>query len=89
MNLRISPELYLKALVVGGFDLAYEIGKQFRNESINMNHNPEYTTCEVYMAYADYNDLMELTGTFISGLAEEITSSFIFQYAAAGSNGEI
>ena len=56
LYMRIAPELYLKQLVVGG--LVFEIGKNFRNESIDQTHNPEYTACEFYMAYADYNDLM-------------------------------
>ncbi len=57
--LRISPELYLKMLVIGGLDRVYEIGKQFRNEGIDPTHNPEFTSCEFYMAYADYLDLVK------------------------------
>lgn len=67
LYMRIAPELYLKQLVVGGYDRVYEIGKQFRNEGIDLTHNPEFTTCEFYMAYADYNDLMELTEKMLSG----------------------
>lgn len=65
--MRIAPELYLKELVVGGLDRVYEIGKQFRNEGIDLTHNPEFTTCEFYMAFADYNDLMEITEQMLSG----------------------
>ncbi|GAB2280661.1 hypothetical protein Dimus_015289 [Dionaea muscipula] len=59
LYMRIDPELYLKELVLGGLDRVYEIGKQFRNEGIDLTHNLEFTTCEFYMAFADYNDLME------------------------------
>ncbi|MCI00834.1 lysine-tRNA ligase, partial [Trifolium medium] len=65
--MRIAPELYLKELVVGGLDRVYEIGKQFRNEGIDLTHNPEFTTCEFYMAYMDYNDVMEITEKMLSG----------------------
>lgn len=65
--MRIAPELYLKELVVGGLERVYEIGKQFRNEGIDLTHNPEFTTCEFYMAFADYNDLMEITEQLLSG----------------------
>lgn len=66
LYMRIAPELHLKQLVVGGLDRVYEIGKQFRNEGVDLTHNPEFTTCEFYMAYADYNDLMELTENMLS-----------------------
>lgn len=60
MFLRIAPELYLKQLVIGGLDRVYELGRQFRNEGIDLTHNPEFSTCEFYMAYADYNDLLDV-----------------------------
>jgi lysyl-tRNA synthetase class 2 len=60
MFMRIAPELYLKQLVTGGLERVYEIGRQFRNEGIDLTHNPEFTTCEFYMAYADYHDLLEV-----------------------------
>merc|ERR1719195_1706155 len=72
MYLRIAPELALKQLIVGGFDRVYEIGKQFRNEGIDTTHNPEFTSCEFYMAYADYNDLLEITESLLSKITSNL-----------------
>ncbi|XP_056846611.1 lysine--tRNA ligase, cytoplasmic isoform X3 [Raphanus sativus] len=84
LYMRISPELHLKQLVIGGMDRVYEIGKQFRNESIDVTHNPEFTTCEFYMAYADYNDLMKMTEDLLSGLVKELTGGYRVKYHANG-----
>lgn len=69
MNLymRVAPELYLKMLIIGGLNRVYELGRVFRNEGIDLTHNPEFTSCEFYMAYADYEDLMTITEDLISG----------------------
>eukprot|EP00557_Chaetoceros_sp_GSL56_P002350 CAMPEP_0176488098 /NCGR_PEP_ID=MMETSP0200_2-20121128/6523_1 /TAXON_ID=947934 /ORGANISM="Chaetoceros sp., Strain GSL56" /LENGTH=607 /DNA_ID=CAMNT_0017885049 /DNA_START=127 /DNA_END=1950 /DNA_ORIENTATION=+ len=80
MYLRIAPELYLKMLVIGGLDRVYEIGRQFRNEGIDLTHNPEFTTCEFYQAYADYNDLMDMTEEMLSGMVKEITGGYKITY---------
>lgn len=69
--LRVAPELYLKRLLVGGFEKVYELNRNFRNEGISVRHNPEFTMLEVYQAYADYNDMMSLTEDLISGLVKE------------------
>ncbi|XP_024019904.1 lysine--tRNA ligase, cytoplasmic [Morus notabilis] len=84
LYMRIAPELYLKELVVGGLDRVYEIGKQFRNEGIDLTHNPEFTTCEFYMAFADYNDLMDLTERLLSGMVKELTGGYKIKYHANG-----
>ncbi|OZJ05476.1 hypothetical protein BZG36_01608 [Bifiguratus adelaidae] len=73
MQLRIAPELYLKQLVVGGFDKVFEIGKQFRNEGIDADHNPEFTTCEFYYAYANLETLYSLTEDMVKDVAKSIS----------------
>lgn len=75
MYLRIANELYLKRLIVGGFDKVYEMGRMFRNEGMDMKHNPEYTAIELYQAYADYTDMMEITENLIAHMAEVATGS--------------
>jgi len=72
LYLRIAPELYLKRLIVGGFERVYEINRNFRNEGLSTRHNPEFTMLEFYMAYADYNDLMTLTEEMFSSIAGKI-----------------
>ncbi|WON77954.1 lysine--tRNA ligase [Serratia sp. UGAL515B_01] len=72
MYLRIAPELYLKRLVVGGFERVFEINRNFRNEGVSPRHNPEFTMMELYMAYADYKDLIELTESLFRTLAQDV-----------------
>jgi lysyl-tRNA synthetase class 2 len=80
LYLRIAPELYLKRLVVGGFERVYEINRNFRNEGVSSRHNPEFTMLEFYMAYADYNDLMDLTEDMLSKLVHEVIGSTKLEY---------
>ncbi|KAL6264927.1 hypothetical protein P5V15_005021 [Pogonomyrmex californicus] len=88
LYMRIAPELYHKMLIVGGIDRVYEIGRQFRNEGIDMTHNPEFTTCEFYVAYADYNDLMVMTEDMVSGMVRAIHGSYKIEYHPDGPEGE-
>ena len=79
--LRIAPELYLKRLVVGGFERVYEINRNFRNEGLSTRHNPEFTMLEFYEAYADYHDLMNLTEELLRGIARDVmgTTQVVYQ----------
>lgn len=81
LYLRIAPELYLKRLLVGGFDKVFEIGKNFRNEGISTKHNPEFTSCEVYQAYGDAQDMMKLTEEIFAYIAQKVVGSYkiVFQ----------
>lgn len=72
-------------LVVGGIDRVYEIGRQFRNEGIDLTHNPEFTTCEFYMAYADYHDLIEITEKLLSGLLGYVHTALFSSFVLAPS----
>ena len=80
MFLRIAPELYLKRLVVGGFERVYEINRNFRNEGVSTRHNPEFTMLELYVAYADYNDLIVMVERAMQGLADVIYGSRKIEY---------
>lgn len=80
MYLRIAPELYLKRLVVGGFERVFEINRNFRNEGLSTRHNPEFTMLEFYQAYAEYGDLMDLTEAMLKGLAEEVVGQALITY---------
>lgn len=80
MYLRIAPELYLKRLVVGGFERVFEINRNFRNEGVSPRHNPEFTMMELYMAYADYNDLIVLTENLFRTLTQDVLGSTTVEY---------
>ncbi len=80
LYLRVAPELYLKRLVVGGFERVFEINRNFRNEGLSTRHNPEFTMLEFYQAYAEYGDLMDLTEAMLKGLAENVTGNSVVKY---------
>ncbi|KAG0015991.1 hypothetical protein BGZ81_011436 [Podila clonocystis] len=87
MHMRVAPELFLKQLVIGGADRVYELGKQFRNEGIDADHNPEFTTCEFYQAYANLDSLFEMTEDMLHEMAKSVTGSSTVSYKM--SNEEI
>jgi lysyl-tRNA synthetase class 2 len=78
--LRIAPELYLKRLVVGGFERVFEVNRNFRNEGVSTRHNPEFTMLEFYQAYATYHDLMDLTEKMLARVARDVTGSETISY---------
>ncbi len=80
LYLRIAPELYLKRLVVGGFERVFEINRNFRNEGLSTRHNPEFTMLEFYQAYAEYQDLMDLTEAMLRGIAEQVVGNTTIEY---------
>ena len=80
LYLRIAPELYLKRLVVGGFERVFEINRNFRNEGLSSRHNPEFTMIEFYQAYAEYGELMDLTEAMLKGIAEELVGQTVITY---------
>ncbi len=84
--LRIAPELYLKRLLVGGFEKVFEINRSFRNEGISVKHNPEFTMMELYQAYADFNDMMDLTEDLISSLTAELHGKYEIEYEGQNIN---
>ncbi|GKZ00068.1 hypothetical protein MPSEU_000960200 [Mayamaea pseudoterrestris] len=81
LTLRIATELHLKRLIVGGFDKVYELGRIFRNEGISTRHNPEFTSVELYQAYADYNDMMDLTEELVCEIAKDVCGGLVLPYA--------
>ena len=89
MFMRVAPELYLKNCVVGGIDRVFEIGKNFRNEGIDQTHNPEFTSCEAYWAYADYFDWMDLTEKILCKIVKQIKGSYKFNVNQNGKQVEI
>src|SRR5690606_10505747 len=80
MYLRIAPELYLKRLVVGGFERVYELNRNFRNEGLSTQHNPEFTMLEFYQAYADYRDLMTLTERMFREISQTVLGTTVVSY---------
>lgn len=84
LYLRIAPELYLKRLIVGGFERVYEINRNFRNEGLSSRHNPEFTMVEFYQAYSDYHELMDMTETLLRGIAVDVIGSSVIEHAHDG-----
>lgn len=80
MYMRIAPELKLKRLIVGGFDKVYEIGRVFRNEGMSVRHNPEFTIMELYQAYADFHDMMDITEALIRNASQEVNGTAVIEY---------
>jgi len=80
LYLRIATELHLKRLMVGGFERIYELGRIFRNEGISTRHNPEFTSIELYQAYADYSDMMRLTEDLVTTVTQELLGSLVMTY---------
>ncbi|KXJ54769.1 MAG: lysine--tRNA ligase [Neptuniibacter sp. Phe_28] len=89
MYLRIAPELYLKRLVVGGFERVFEINRNFRNEGLSTRHNPEFTMIEFYQAYADYHDLMDLTENMLRTVAQEVLGTTTIINTVRNDEGEV
>ncbi len=89
MYLRIAPELYLKRLVVGGFDRVFEINRNFRNEGLSTRHNPEFTMLEFYHAYADYQDLMNLTEDMLRTVAQDVLGTTIVTNTTKDAEGNV
>ncbi len=86
MYMRIAPELYLKRLIVGGFDRVYEIGRMFRNEGMDVKHNPEFTMMELYQSFADYTDMMDITESVFSAAAAAVGKSGVINYQGTDIN---
>lgn len=86
LYLRIAPELYLKRLIVGGFERVFELNRNFRNEGIDTKHNPEFTMLELYQAYADYNTMMHMAEEMISSLAQKLLGTMMIDYQGARIN---
>ena len=80
VKLRISLELYLKRLIIGGLERVFEIGRVFRNEGLDTRHNPEFTLMELYQAYTDYNGMMELTESLFRHIAEKVCGTSLISY---------
>lgn len=86
LYMRIAPELYLKQMLIGGMQRVYEIGKNFRNEGMDQTHNPEFTSCELYQAYATYTDMINFTEEFLASLVKDITGGYELKTIINGEN---